>query len=403
MTTFIKKHSLAFLFSLIILFLVFGLVQSYGWKYTPKLLFLLIPFFGVYFLSYSLITKQEPLKLFQKLEISEKKMDVVLYAIILFILLFQILHYLLLGNVPLIKAILCNDYYKIAEIRQDIKFLKNPFISYTSAFMLKAIIPFFLVLFYIRDKRKFWILLFIGVFYAMALIQKAFIVTILIPLIVYLIWNKKWFKAGVFAFTFFAGVVFLVIVTNPSLRFWGEDETIAKKETVNVSSEVSSALYDRVFITTGKMVGNWFAYVPDSLPYLKGDGYHFLSPITGHEYQDYSREIYKKIYVKETKMGFEGTATTAFFMYDYANFGNLGLALSGVFLALIFVFISNLFGDDYEMLFVFNSISIIWLSSAAFSTTLFSGGWGPTILLFIVFRQAFKNRSISRKQKLDIY
>ena len=419
----LKKNILFFLFLIIFLFLAYGLFYSYGFDYLNSM-FLLI---GTFVLSYLFFNKYFLKN--KKIEIpvffNEKKIINIIDVSLIFVFLFQILHYIYIGNIPIVKAILTSDYYYIAKIRQDIKLVTNVFINYGASFIIKALLPVLILTLFFIDKKRFWIYSIISIFYCLALMQKAYIVTLFIPLILKFLYLKKWKEFILISTIVFSGIVFLVLVTNPSLRpfSWGEqtlmtekgersnkvkyksesadyiefkkslekknvviEEEEIKDSTSNPVSEVFGAIYDRVFITTGKMVGNWFFYVPDSLPYLHGNGYRFATPFIGGKYHDYSREIYDKIYLKEASMGFTGTATTAFFMYDYANFGNFGLVLSGVYISLFLILLKRLFKDDNENMFALNGLSIIWLTSAAFSTTFFSGGWILTLILYVLLK-----------------
>jgi ABC-type transport system involved in multi-copper enzyme maturation permease subunit len=85
-------------------------------------------------------------------------------------------------------------------------------------------------------------------------------------------------------------------------------------------------------------------------------------------------------------MGFDGTATTAYFMYDYANFGNWGLAIAGIYLAVFLVFVNLLFKNDFNNMLSLNVLYLLWLSSAPFTSTLFSGGWVLMLLLYWLYK-----------------
>ena len=75
----------------------------------------------------------------------------------------------------------------------------------------------------------------------------------------------------------------------------------------------------------------------------------------------------------------------ASFMYDYVNFGLLGLVLSGILLGIIFTYLEKLFKNDFNMKLVVNLIPILILSSQALTTLLFSGGWALSVILYFYF------------------
>lgn len=374
--------------------------MSYGDSYIGQILIYLVAFVGGYLVMNQFSIKKE-IKITPTF-LDERTFKRLIDVFIGFVLIFQVIHYFNIGNVPVIKAMLTTDYYYITHIRQDIKSVNSVIINYTASFIIKSLIPVLLYILYDKDKKRFWLFFAISVFYALALMQKAYIVTMLIPLILNFMLTKRWWRVCFFTSIFMTGVVFLVLVTNPQLRpFTTPPKTEIVQEEHSATAEVSDALYDRVFITTGKMVGHWFYYVPDSLPYLHGSGYRFLAPVLKEPYHDYSREIYNKVYQKEAAMGFTGTATTAFFMYDYSNFGNWGLILAGLFLAFFLLIVRWIFKDDSVNMFALNGLFVIWLSSAAFTTTLFSGGWMLTILLYLLFKPYIKDqkRNLSSDKK----
>jgi hypothetical protein len=389
MISLIKKnifdHALFWMNIAVFIILLYGLALSFGFQYFDELTFYVVPFaISYYFLHRSKKTINESDFSFIR---NEKTLKILVDLMILFAIVFQVIHYILLKHIPIVTAAISTDYYGIAYIRQNIKELDSVFISYGSAFLLKSILPFGIFMLFSYDKKRFWFFTFVSIFYAVALMQKAFIISIFIPLMMSLLLDRKWIKSILFLIVSFIGIVFIVLVTNPELRPINAAERPAKSRFKSVpSGEIASGIGDRIFKLTGKMVGNWFKYIPDTMAFQYGNSYRLVAKVTGKPYVDFSREIYKKTYVKETKMGFEGTATSAFFMYDYSNFGKFGLCIGGVLLALIFKFINKIFGDDVKSKIALNSLSILWLSSAALSTTLLSGGWALTIVLYFIFK-----------------
>ncbi len=406
LTRFLKSNSLFCINMAILLLLLWGLLHTYGARYMPQIGIYVLAFAGVY-----LVLKQRFSKSSWQLkehQIDRKWLLRSVDALIVFTVLVQLVHYYLMGNVPVIKAMLSTDYYHIAQIRQDIKKVDSSIVNYSAAFLIKAIIPFLLFLLYSIDKKRFWIYFFISAFYALALMQKAFIVTILIPLIAHLVMNRKWWRALFFVGTFMAGIVLLLLTTNPTLRpapfDCGKCENSAPEKDKDdkrvASTKVAAGLYHRIFITTGEMVGNWFHYVPDSIPFAYGNGYRLGAKLTGKEYMDYARLIYDRKYPAEAGRGLDGTATTAYFMYDYANFGNWGLAIAGCYLGIFLVLVNLLFKGDFNTMLSLNVLYLMWLSSAPFTSTLFSGGWLPMLLLYWYFKplvHTFKQPTLAEK------
>lgn len=138
-------------------------------------------------------------------------------------------------------------------------------------------------------------------------------------------------------------------------------------------------------VVPGKTVGDWFLLIPDEYPFLNGCGYRFAR-IFGCEFTEYSKVFYPRLYPQYAEKGLKGTVNVATFMYEYSNFGKTGLVLAALIVSLLFLFIQKLFDQDFVWLAVFNFFPALMLSSTSFTTLLFSGGWGLTILLFFIFR-----------------
>ncbi|MDH4472348.1 MAG: hypothetical protein QE487_07050 [Fluviicola sp.] len=406
LTRFLKSNSLFCINILVLLLLLFGLLQTYGTTYLPQIGIYVVAFVGCYFLCRNRFSNWK--WSLRENSIDRKWMLRSIDTLMIFTVGFQILHYYVMGNVPVVKAMLSTDYYHITQIRQDIKAVDSSLINYASSFLLKAIIPFLLFLLYSIDKKRFWVYFFVSAFYALALMQKALIVTILIPLIIHLLLNRKWWRATFFVGSFIAGIVLLVLTTNPALRpapfDCGACENSAPEKDKDdkrvASTKVADGLYHRVFVTTGEIVGDWFHYIPDSIPYGYGNGYRLGAKFSGNEYMDYASLVYKKIRPMEAEMGFDGTATAAYFMYDYANFGNWGLALAGIYLAVFLVFVNRLFKDDFNNLLSLNVLFLLWLSSARFTSTLVSGGWLLVLVLYWFYQPLiaeFKQKQLAKK------
>ncbi|MGD0711206.1 MAG: hypothetical protein ABR968_08475 [Bacteroidales bacterium] len=185
----------------------------------------------------------------------------------------------------------------------------------------------------------------------------------------------------------------LVFASNPNLR--GEKDTAeeihVKPQKVPIVTSIN-AVFLRTCLTPGKVIVHWFDLIPSKRPYLYGCGYRFLQPFTGcDQYYDYASLIYIDLYPEYYKHGIKGSMNVASFMYEYSNFGDIGLVLSAAILSLIFVFINLLFiNASFAVKFSLNIYSILVLNSSAITTLLFSGGWGLMIILFLFYKKDFE-------------
>lgn len=166
------------------------------------------------------------------------------------------------------------------------------------------------------------------------------------------------------------------------------------KSAIENLKTATEGVSERVFVTTGKASSYWLELIPDTFAYAYGCGYNFLAPLLGCDYKDYnySRKVYDIVYESNAKKGLEGTVTVASFIYDYANFGKIGLIFSGVLLSVLFLFIQFLFKENAKHLIALNFLNIWWLSSAYYTTLLLSGGWALLILLYILFKPQLKKK-----------
>lgn len=405
MRIFIRQHSLLILYFLSLVLVAAGLYYGFGTKHLSKVGLYTFSFFIFYFLFHWLFRNK---KLgFEKLNFKRPSKNIADLALFFFCAGFVIVHMIFLGHVPFITAYNTLDYYYIALIRQHIGEHDYTSIHYLSAFMIRGIIPFALLYFAVANKKLFYLFIPFAIFYAIALMQKSLIVTVMAPTMIYAFFNKQYIKSVIMGSIAVLGVFVLVYATNPSLRATQEEIREAmlksgkhyKMEMEKGAGDgflvATDAIYTRVFLTTGLVSGHWFDKIPSKFPYSKGCGYHFLAPILGCDFKDYdySRIIYDDTYRKEAKMGLKGTVTVASFVYDYANFGYYGLAYSGLILAFFFLLLNKIFDGNLKWNLSLNTMYLFLLSSGALTTILFSGGWILTLLLFFIYRPYLKETS----------
>lgn len=384
MTTFLKQHTLFSLYLFIFLVLTFGVFVTSGEQHFDKLILYFISFVLFYILFFKTIAKIK-FKVFNFKPLVKPN-----YLILVSILLIGG-HFIQLGNIPILKAITIDNANDIAWIRTNIDKDTSLFFNYSSSLLIRAILPFVMLFVIAKQKVKLFIVLsLVYSFYAFALMQKSFIVTIFIPSIIYLIFNKKMILIA-YSFTL---VIFTVLtigyVANPHLNPIKKKEAAVKsKNQISLNKNKKSSirllfggLVKRVSVTPGEIVSKWFETVPEKVPYAGLDGYRFIAKLRGRTHLEYSKELYPIISKKYYDRGLRGSVNTASFVYEYANFGYLGLVLSAFFLALILVSVELLFKNDFVLKVALNFYPIIILSSSAITTLLISGGWIITLVLY---------------------
>ena len=301
-------------------------------------------------------------------------------------------HLIYLGDLPAFSALNVELNTEAVNIRRQITADAETIVNYIASFNMKAFLPFGLLYLLAKKNHKlYWLLLLIGVVYAFSLMQKSYIVILLMPSLIYAIFNKKWLfglkHVGIISIVLYS----LVLVHNPEISTLKPVDETQSHEHMNKTTKpgkfysIWTSLKNRVLIVPGKTVSSWFDHIPNDLPYLNGKGYRFAQRFTGENYINYAQELYPIMYPDHAKKGLKGNVNVAHFMYDYANFGRKGLVLSGFILAIVFYFVETMFRNNFKFKLSLNLIPLATLSSQALTTLLFSGGWGLLLGLYYLF------------------
>lgn len=394
----LKEHTLLFLYSIILLLLLYGVVHVSGVRYLGLMLALIIALYLAYFAGIKLGLKSFLVRLIGKrsLSLSKKQLRLLIILLSVYTVGSIIVHFVLMGGSPPLMSLSLDNADEVAQIRRAITSESNPLMNYVSSFSIRAFLPFLIFYFYVKNQKKaYLIILVIGCFYAFSLMQKSYIITLLAPVFVHALINKNWKNLALYILLMLAVVVGLSFFANPEIR-----QELAQEELVeelveegedspkykpNGVERIFLGLYNRIMIIPGEMVAEWFEKVPAEKPFLYGNGYRIVAKIKGEEFENYQAELYPLIRPNFYKRGLRGNVNTASFMYDYANFGVYGLILSGISLALLFIVIEALFINDFLNKISLNLFSILIISSTALTTTMFSGGWALILVLYLLF------------------
>lgn len=391
------RNNLFFVYLIVLLFLFLGVFIDSG----AKFLIYLFCYSAIFILTYILLNRfftvnHQPAIIPKGLKniISQKNIHVFTVTTFSVTALFIVFHFIYLNDIPTVSALLSHNSFDIYKMRNAVSENSSTLVNYLSSFVLKTIIPF-MVLYFFAQRRWFLfsIVLFVSAFYCLSLIAKSFLVTAFIPVLFYAFFTRKYLAFAGFLVLIVVGLIFLVYVSNPALR-GGDTNTIsfsapAQEEGGNGVVRSIRGLSDRVFITPGKIVSGWFRIIPEKKPFLQGCGYRFMAPLLHCEYHEYSSELYPELFPEKTALGYHGSVNVASFMYDYSNFGWVGIIFSAVLMAIIFVLLNLVFAGNDLLKFCINIYYVLVLSSSALSTLLFSGGWGLMVLLFFICRKNF--------------
>lgn len=393
MNKLLSKFGLFILYNLILTALFYGVFIETGSLFFKELLSyyiaFIISFFIVAFFIPQLKEKaMKKLSLSNSIIISNAVKNRLFYFLFFSTIVGIIIHFIDIGFIPIYKALQSADYYEVAGIRKQANLLTNKEIRYLSSFLIKSIIPFLLIYLTISKKYKLYTIIYvIGIIYAFSLMQKSFIITILLPCICYTIYYKKYKLLAKHLIVLTVYIFSLLVITNPQVSLSQDQMTQnVEMQTENPIIIFINLIKKRIVLTPGKIVAKWFLNIPKNEPFLYGCGYRMLAPILGCNYKNYGQELYDDIFPKYAAIGIQGNVNTTSFMYDYANFGLAGLVLAGFIMGFLISSIDFIFSFSLMFKFAINGFYILMLSSSALTTLIFSGGWGLMILLFFIYK-----------------
>lgn len=421
-----------YLFLIVFIILTIGVVYYSGTKHIDKLILVILSF-GF---SYYLLSK---INLFNKLFHIEIKSNIIKdhYLFILSLSMFLI-DIFFLGGVPVLVSLKADTVSEFCNIRNSIHQDTPILWVYLSNLNMKALLPFSLFHFlYKKNNLLFSLTLVLAIFYAFAMMQKSFILVVLMPALILSIFSKKYIYSlfmlcSISIIVLFSTYSLNRVIDNEAEMILNESRSVSNQiieendhevgirvrksrvennhgisntnaddssssfNKVNVESEVSfflkiiGGLSTRIFIIPGSTVNSWFDIIPSKKPFLYGDGYPFLAKIRGHEYHNYSKELFPIMKPEYAEKKLIGTVNVASFVREYADFGYFGLILGGLLISLFLVSLDMIFKSFPIPYYALNLFPIFLLSSSSILTLFFSGGWGLIVFLFFIFKHQYK-------------
>lgn len=338
------------------------------------------------------------------------------------------LHLLRLGGIPVVQGMLETDYYTVMLVRQYIFHAElDALWKYGPNFLVKSVFPFLVFYYLFRSRILLLLTLVFGGLYAVSLMNKLFVVLLVLPALIHAMIFRRWLATVGLAVIPSLGLTFLILVQNPHLqplafvetidtlrerthlglndeqraalvRYYalraeegekgdgqGRDGDISTDHSTGAVSMASDTLYRRILLVPGAVVTAWFDHIPSRLPFARGCGYRWMAPLVGCEYVAYAFKINEIENPGLASKGVRGSMTAAFFVEDYANFGIAGLVAAGVVLAGILAAIGRLFGDAWQANLALNAIPLTLLLEIPLGTVILTGGWIITLALYLLF------------------
>ena len=404
---FLKLHIGAFIYVFIICLLSVGVFAYTGTSHLDKLIVVFSSFVIFYWPLNTFIQNRfnKSLRTLNLKFLNEEKSLLLLFGVCILLFLIDIAYN---NGLPGFSIFSTSTVEEVTSLRSNIHINSPSWVVYLSGFSIKCFFPFAILLFCVRKHfLYFTILLIIGSFYSFGMLQKSFIVVMLLPTFLYLIISKKYLLSFLLVFIMGSTISTIIIgssdkieTTHAKKNLDDQDLILNSKDDRPFALRILIGMSHRIFIVPGEMVGEWFNIIPSQKPFLWGDGYPVLPRLMGHEYVDYDAELYPIIRPEYAKKGYTGTVNTATFMREYSNFGYFGLILSSLFVSIYIVILNISFRNNLTLFISINLMYLLLLSSSNLWTLMFSGGWLLTVILFIIFKNYFSNYDqIARHEK----
>lgn len=387
----------------ILIWLSIGLMVSSGTQYLGFLV-LYGTVFVVVFMGVGYLLQRTSRKPVVKYTLSA---SVFSYLAFVFSLLVVVAQLWAIAKVPVFSAASSADYNEITFIRQFITVDTPGWLNYLTSLDIRAILPLLCIVTLINKNYVLFALsVCISLFFCLALMQKSYIAVVFIPVILFSLFNRKWTIALFQLFLSVAGIILLVLVTNPQIRpqHWnrGTDLSTPNNSTTispeqgcssNKITKTACAIIDRTLIIPGAVIADWFSLIPETIPFGEGCGDRFLAKFLGCDHISYPTKVFEHKNPDYVAKGIQGGVNAASFMEGYANFGIPGLIWAAIELGIWLALVSFLLAELGVMTPVINALFILLLSSVSLHTLLLSGGWGLTILLTWFLRSTFKKEN----------
>tara|TARA_R110000850_G_scaffold125586_5_gene244034 strand:- start:241 stop:1581 length:1341 start_codon:yes stop_codon:yes gene_type:complete len=416
-----KYHAIFGFYISLVCFLLYSLHLASGLTFIPYVLLylgaLVVAYAAVWYLTGRLQLRS--LKL--PFSVGGNWPDIASKSLLIASIAFVAAHFLYLGYVPVIDGLLEKEYYAVMLIRQSIfEGDVGAIWRYGPNILVKSVFPF--LVFYFAFQSRFWFILslLVGGFYAIALMNKIFIILLILPGFIRLVLELRLVHAVALGILPLVGFTILINVQNPHQRpeflveavDWVLDSgmpeyrktmearagnnlklvSVPRAADVDKVEVVTNSLYIRIVQVPGLVMTDWFENIPAKLSFGHGCGYRWLVPALDCEYRSYAAAINDLEHPELVEMGIHGTMTSASFMEEYANFGTIGLIISGLVFAFILVLLGRLFGTNWKDNLALNMIPLFLMLEMPLSTVILTGGWFLTIILYLLVAFAAESR-----------
>lgn len=343
-------------------------------------------------------------------------------AIDLVILLFPFAYFASVGYVPFIRMMSMDDYYAASGLRQAFFDVLPTWANYGGEYFLRGLAPVWLVYCFINRRRAYFPALFITSFQALGIITKASIVILLFPLLVVQLAQRAWKHAALSALLIVTMLILNVTVLHDSaltqmakteaqkifeakkqkedleyrktheehpsavaqfIAQHAPNQTIVEEyKSIELAAE---GIWIRLFNVQGRIVKQWLDTYPAERGFQNGCGYRWAAPFVPCTFENLPRAVWNK-YFPELRDVYHltGTVSAPHYINAYANFGETGIALSAIGMALLLVALASLFESPVYNLAFNASFLALALQTPLFSL-LNSSGWALCLIMIMLF------------------
>lgn len=341
----------------------------------------------------------------------------------IFVLTFPFLYFSSVGYVPFVRMMYLEDYYVASGLRQVFFEQLPTAMNYGGEYFLRAIAPVWLVYSYLKRRKLFYAMLILTSAQALGVITKASIVILLFPLIVVQLGKRDWWQVAISG-----AIITIVLSLNVTVLHRTVLDQLAKNAVIESAKKkqqrkidkpeiiessqvtryleshleesefnrklieeyksfeiVAEGIWTRMFAVNGKIVTQWLETFPADKGFQHGCGYRWVAAFKHCEFVKLPDMIWMKYHGELNKeYGLVGTVSAPHYINSYANFGEDGVLLSAIGMALLLVLVNSIFTNPIQNI-AFNGSFIAMAFQTPLTAMLNSNGWGLTILMVMVF------------------
>ena len=417
----VQRHTAFTFFMLLMAVLIFSVYCDSGVKYLRvNFIYAFLLIFSYIFLNVLLAKPFDQLaNYFNSAGRWHKTQRILAVAIDGVMIVFPFLYFASAGYVPFVRMMFVDDYYVASGLRQTFFDALPTYMNYGGEYFLRGLAPVWLVYSYMNRRKLFYVMLAITSLHALGIITKTSIVILLFPLMMVQFSKRDW--RHVFISVALIAIVLSLNVTvlhrtvldqlaqqaaeksmkkHPKKKEIIEDSAVTRYlqdhlensetnkqviEQYKSGEIVVQGLWTRMFAVQGKIVTEWLETFPADKGFQHGCGYRWYAPFVPCQFVKLPDMVWMKYYkdlYDEHKL--VGTVSAPHYINAYANFGEDGVLLSAIGMAILLVMLNSIFINPMHNI-AFNGSFLALAFQTPLTSLMNSSGWALTIVLYMAF------------------